>query len=156
VVTADEFLRVRADGWRYELIDGELRRRPYLSVSEGTIAANLIGSLSRHGDGVVLASAGFHLRRDPDTVLVAEVAFVRDEAAITDGFFEGAPVVACFLGERNTSDWFIAGLTAAIVVDPTTHNVRVHRHDGVFPVTDTLELPDILPGWQLPLTELFT
>ncbi len=50
------------------------------------------------------------------------------------------------------------GTLIAILIDPDTHLVSVYRlHQAVeiFTDTDHLVLPDLFPGWQVPVTELW-
>ena len=83
-ITADELLEMPDDGFRYELVAGELRRRTPAGDAHGEIAATLSGLLfahvRAHGLGrVYAAETGFRLATDPDTVRAPDVAFVRRE-----------------------------------------------------------------------------
>jgi Uma2 family endonuclease len=42
-----------------------------------------------------------------------------------------------------------------IIADPRTKTVRVHRESGAVNVAEVLEIEDVVPGWRLPLSELF-
>jgi len=98
--TADELLRLPDDGYRYELVRGELRKMSPAGSRHGVVAAAIIGSLApfvrEHSLGKVFTSeTGFLIQRDPDTVRAPDCAFVQTERFIdTPGYFPGAPDLA--------------------------------------------------------------
>jgi Uma2 family endonuclease len=170
MLTADELLRLPADGWRYELVRGELRKVSASGARHGRVAAEIVGSLiahmKRNRTGAVYSSeTGFRIARQPDTVRAPDAAFVRSER-ITDaaGFFEGPPDAAFEVTspgdtyseiEEKTLDWLRAGVKAVVIVDPRTKTVRVHRTNGATNVEDILDIDDVIPEWRLSLAELF-
>jgi Uma2 family endonuclease len=84
LMTAEELLRMPEDGFRYELVHGELRKIPPAGHIHGRLAATLTASLGRHVatnqlGAVYAAETGFILRRNPDTVRAPDVAFIRQE-----------------------------------------------------------------------------
>ncbi|HSY47704.1 MAG TPA: Uma2 family endonuclease [Thermoanaerobaculia bacterium] len=170
LLTADELLQLPDDGWRYELVRGELRKMSPSGARHGRVAAEIVGSLIAHMKrnriGAVYSSeTGFRISRQPDTVRAPDAAFVRSER-VTEaaGFFEGPPDAAFEVIspgdtyseiEEKTRDWLRAGVKAVVVVDPRTRTVRVHRMDGARNVEDIIEIDDVIPGWRLSLAELF-
>src|SRR6266576_3300819 len=94
---ADELLRLPDDGWRHELVRGELRKMSPSGARHGRVAAEIVGSLiahmKRNQTGAVYSSeTGFRITRQPDTVRAPDAAFVRSERVTeTAGFFEGPP-----------------------------------------------------------------
>ncbi len=170
LTTADELLRLPENGVRYELVRGELRKMSPSGASHGSIAAEIIASLAvhvkKHGLGKVYASeTGFRIERSPDTVRAPDAAFVRAERVIrTPRFFEGAPDAAFEVVspndsyseiEEKTLDWLRAGVRAVVIVDPRTKSARIHRRGSATPVVDVLEIEDVVPGWKLPLADIF-
>jgi len=170
IMTADELLRLPDDGWRYELVRGELRKMSPSGAEHGVIATQIIVSLGAfvkaHSLGRVYASeTGFRISRQPDTVRAPDAAFVRAERVVaTRGFFEGPPDVAFEVTspgdtysevEEKTIEWLRAGVRAVVIVDPRTSSVRIHRTSGATNVTDAIEVDDLIPGWKLPLSEVF-
>ena len=170
LMTADELLRLPDDGWRYELVRGELRKMSPSGARHGRVAAEIIGSLGsyvkEHRLGAVYAAdAGFKISRQPDTVRAPDAAFVRSERVVdTAGFFEGPPDVAFEVTspgdtyseiEEKTLDWLRAGVLAVVIVDPRTASVRIHRSAGATTVAGAIEIDDVIPGWKLPLSEVF-
>ena len=57
--------------------------------------------------------------------------------------------------EEKTAEWLRAGCRAVVIVDPKTKTVRIHRSSGGVDVTDAIAVEDVLPGWKLPLGEVF-
>jgi Uma2 family endonuclease len=169
-MTADELLQLPNAGWRYELLKGELRQMPLSGATHGRVAAEIVWSLmahmKRHGTGVVYSSeTGFRISRKPDTVRAPDAAFVRtDRVTETAGFFEGPPDAAFEVTspgdtyseiEEKTLEWLRAGVKVVVIVDPRTKTARVHRSDGAMSVENVIEIDDVIPGWRLPLDELF-
>lgn len=116
--------------------------------------------------GSMYNGAGFWLERDPDTVLGADFAFVRKEREIrTHHFYPGRPdLVVEVISSFNDTDaeladkvaeWLRARTPAVIVADTRRSTVHVHRSSGIERVQDILTVPDVVPGWQLALSEIF-
>jgi Uma2 family endonuclease len=170
LMTADELFHLPDDGWRYELVRGELRKMSPAGADHGSVGAEIIASLvahvKKHRLGKVYNSdTGFRISRDPDTIRAPDAAFVRAARAVaTHRFFEGPPDVAFEVVspndryteiEEKTRDWLRAGVLAVVIVDPGAKSARVERRGGGAPVAEVIEIEDVLPGWKLPLAELF-
>ena len=74
LVKAVELLRMPDDGYRYELVRGELRKMTPAGFEHGTLSVKVTVLLANHVDahdlGVVCgAETGFVIASDPDTVL---------------------------------------------------------------------------------------
>jgi len=85
-MTADELARLPDDGWAYELIEGRLVRMPPPGFEHGVNELDLAASLlyyvrDHHLGSVTVGDTGFILTLpdEPDTVLGADIAFVRAE-----------------------------------------------------------------------------
>ena len=169
-MTADELLQLPDDGMRYELVEGELRKMSPSGARHGRVAAEIVGSLIAHmkrqRTGAIYSSeTGFRISRKPDTVRAPDAAFVRSERVIdTAGFFDGPPDAAFEVVspgdtyteiEEKTLAWLRAGTKVVIVVDPRTKTARIHRTGGASNAEDVIEIEDVIPGWRLPLAELF-
>ena len=176
LVTAEELLNMPDDGYRYELVRGELRKMAPAGYRHGKSAGKINGLLFVHVTAnnlgtVPTAETGFLLASDPDLVRVPDVAFVRREreeaVGIVDGFFPGPPDLAVEVispHDRYTEvaekveDWLRAGTRMVIVVDPRRRVATVHL-PGREPVTlteqDTLDGGDVVPGWRMPVVEIF-
>lgn len=170
LMTADELLLLNDDGWRYELVRGELKKMSPSGARHGRVAARIIASLVVYVEparlGAVYASeVGFRLSRNPDSVRAPDAAFVRTDRVIdTAAFFEGPPDAAFEVVSPNDSyseidektlDWLRSGVRAVIIIDPRTRSVRVHREAAATTVVGVLEIDDVIPGWRMPLAEIF-
>src|SRR6185436_20522696 len=93
-VTAEELLRMPDNGFRYELVQGELRRMSPAGFHHGRLIMNIATPLDQHVRarklGVVCAAeTGFLLATNPDTVRAADVAFIRQERIEHEADLEG-------------------------------------------------------------------
>ncbi len=175
-VTAEELLRIPRGGFRYELVRGELKKMPPAGHARGEYALSIGASLRAHARANGLgrayaAETGFKLESDPDHVLAPDASFVRSERAEaargTPGFFPGPPDVAVEVispSDRYTeidekvADWLDAGTLAVVVVDPRSRTVRIHRSQAdveALGESDTLQVGDVVPGWRMPVRDIF-
>jgi Uma2 family endonuclease len=168
-MTADELLLLPSDGWRYELVEGELRKMSPSGARHGRVAAEIVWSLMaqmKQRTGAIYSSeTGFRISRQPDTVRAPHAAYVCSERVTdTSGFFDGPPDAAFEVVspgdtyteiEEKTLAWLRAGTKVVVVVDPRTKTARVHRTGSASNAEDVIEIDDVIPGWRLPLAELF-
>ena len=170
LMTADELLRMPDDGYRYELVRGELRKMSPAGGDHGSVAASIVVSLGSYVKAkklgkVYTADPGFWIERNPDTVRAPDVAFVRLERAVkTPRFVEGAPDLAIEVVspsdtytevEEKALQMLEAGTRAVVVVDPKTQSVRVYRTGKLEQLTDAIVVDDVVPGWRMPFAEVF-
>jgi len=175
-VTADELLRLPNGNFRYELVQGELRRMNPAGNVHGRVAMNVgisLGSyIKAHDLGAVYAAeTGFKLSSDPDTVRAPDVAFVsrnRIEAiGEVEGFWPGAPDLAVEVVspgdafaevEEKVFDWLDAGTRMVVVVNPRQRSATVYKSPSditVLAEADVLDGGDVVPGFELMLREIF-
>ena len=173
-MTAQELLNMPDDGFRYELVRGELRKMPPAGHVHGEyamfIGSSLVAHVKANGLGKVYAAeTGFQL--ESDHVRAPDAAFVRRERAEavrgTSGFFPGPPDVAVEVisptdryteVEEKVADWLGAGALAVIVIDPRRRTVKVHRSPTdtvLLAEADVLQVDDAIPGWQIPISDIF-
>ena len=176
LVTAEELLEMPDDGFRYELIRGELRKMVPAGQSHGEYAMNVGISLGGYAKANRLgktysSDTGFVLETDPDHVRAPDVAFISNrrlkEIGESDGFARGVPDVAVEVisqsdryseVEEKVAGWLDAGTLAVVVVDPRRRTVKVHRSpaDAVaLTEADTLAVEDVVPGWRMPIRDIF-
>ncbi len=120
---------------------------------------------------VCAAETGFRIGRDPDTVRAPDVAFIRrarvEEAGEAEGFWPGAPDLAVEVVspgdsfaevEEKVSDWLAAGCRMVVVVNPRRRTATVYRSRSdvtLLAEDDVLDGGDVVPGWRVPVRELF-
>jgi Uma2 family endonuclease len=175
-VTAEELLRMPDDGFRYELVRGELRKMTPAGNVHGRVAMNFGTSLNNHVKaydlGVVYAAeTGFKLAGDPDTVCAPDVAFVSrariEVVGEVEGYWPGAPDLAVEVispgdsyveVEEKVFDWLEAGTKMVVVVNPRKRSATVYRSLTdiiVLTETDVLDGEEVLPGFRLAVQEIF-
>jgi Uma2 family endonuclease len=174
-VTADELLALPDDGWEYELVEGVLQKMPPPGEDHAAISlvigASLLAYVNANQLGLVTSERGFILRTNPDTVRAPDVAFVRQERIVATGrirgYRQGPPDLAVEVNSPHdrpgeiaakVRDYLAAGARMVIVIDPEPRLVTVYRApDKVTFLTadDTLDGGDVVPGWHLPVADLF-
>ena len=175
-VTARQLAEMPDDGYLYELVRGEIRKMAPSFEEHGLVSANVAVDLGpyvrRNGLGrVVIAETGYLLESDPDTVRAPDVSFIRQERVSAPGegrwFVRGAPdltVEVLSPGNRpgemaeKVADYLAAGGRMVVVIDPRRRTATVHRpgqEPQVLTETDTLDGGDVVPGWQMPVREIF-
>lgn len=176
LMTAEDLFRMGEETDRLELIRGELQRMPPAGGEHGEIGVELTGHLWLHVREHRLgrtysADTGFILERDPDTVLAPDVAFIRTERlpakADRVGFLPVPPDLAVEVispSERRGAIatkaglYLSAGVRLLWLVRPRTRTIEVHRADGshqTLHTGDALDGEDVVPGFHLPVAELF-
>lgn len=174
--TAADLLALSGDGQRYELIEGVVRAMSPAGNKHGKIAMalgfRLAAFVQEHGLGAVYAAeTGFLIQQKPDTVRAPDVAFVTqariDEVGPVDGYWPGAPdLVAEVVSpndrfsdtERKALGWLEAGSKIVWVVDPAQSHVTEYRSATDIRVLNSdehLSAPQLLPGWEVTIAELF-
>jgi Uma2 family endonuclease len=175
LMTADELIRLPRGRARHELVRGILRTFPLARMEEAIVTSEVCHSLGafvrdRHLARVVVG-VGFLLTVDPDTVRAPNVAFLRRErlesAGIPQGYYPGAPDLAVdvvafvdlYLDVHvKIAEWLERGTQLVFVVDHRRRKVAVHWTDQTFQelgVDDVLDGEDVVPGWSLPVRDLF-
>jgi Uma2 family endonuclease len=165
------------DGFRYELVKGELRKMTPAGFSHGKVVANLTGPLATYVKanqlGVVLgAETGFKLAADPDTVLAPDIAFVRNERFLevgdTEKFWPGPPDLAvevlspsdtAYDVEEKITSWLRAGVAMVWLLNPKQRTLHVYWSNNPtqrLGSEDVLDGQDVVPGFRINVKEIFS
>ena len=58
----------------------------------------------------------------------------------------------------KVQDWLEHGTRMVVVVNPRNRTVQVRTTDGVIELTeaDTLDGGDVVPGWSMPVADIFS
>jgi Uma2 family endonuclease len=178
LITAEQFALLPDDDTITELVRGKIVRMNPPYPYHGYVCSKISRILGNFVDtadlGRVLTNdSGVITERDPDTVRGADIAFYRFDKIPRGPFPVDAylTVVPDLIVEvRSPSDrwsnvlekvteYLKAGVVAVIVVDPKSLSVQVHRDSDQMPQTlrdnDELTLPDLLPGFSVPVKRLF-
>ena len=121
---------------------------------------------------VTTANGGYVIARDPDTVLVPDAAFIRAERLAPDWdrskFVPLPPDLAVeVISPSDTYQavadkitlYLDAGTRIVWIVNPRNHVVTVHVPDKPpreLRVGDVLDGGGVLPGFELPLADIFS
>lgn len=172
--TDEELMALPKDGYKRELLQGEIVMSPAGSehgIIAVAVCAELRAHARRHRLGAVFdSSTGFRLT--PDDLLSPDAAFVSRARLVSlqripRGFFPGAPdLVVEVLSPSDTLEYvhekmagyFAHGCRLAWAINPIERNALVYRTseaERLLRVTDVLDGDDVLPGFRLPLAELF-
>ena len=162
------------DGVRRELVGGELREMTPAGRRHARAAQNVNRALDAYVQarrlGEVFPEYGYVLSSDPDTVRAPDVSFVRtdrlDQGGPDEGFYRGVPDLAIevispsdrFSEVRaKVEEYLDAGTPMVVVVDPQNREVLVRtRRDRIeLSEFDVLDGGDVVPGWKLPVRDLF-
>jgi Uma2 family endonuclease len=176
LITAEELESMVQPDARTELVRGEIVKMSPAGFEHGAIAlaiaAFLRAFVRQHKLGTVCAAeTGFILTRDPDTVRAPDAAFVAAERVARqqrkEGFFEGPPDLAVEVVspgdtdeevEARILDYLGAGTQLVWIVRPKTRTITVYRslkNVRVLTTQDSLEGDDVLPGFSIPVAEVF-
>jgi Uma2 family endonuclease len=159
----------------YELVDGTLVEKA-MGLSESMIAGLIlrrIGNFAEEHDLGIPAGADGTVRLLKGLVRVPDVSFfawdklpgrVLPSKPIPDLYPDLAVEVLSATNtpeemERKLKEYFLAGVRLVWMIDPRKRTVEVYTTPdaatAVLDETRTLEGGDVLPGFKLPLTELF-
>jgi Uma2 family endonuclease len=175
LLTAEEFAALPHEGLRLELIEGELHAMAPSYADHGDIVGALHVELGiyirrNHLGKIYGAETGFLVARDPDTVRAPDIAFIQASrvtpAASAPNWNPIIPdlVVEVISSSDRDKDvasktrmWLDAGVRLVWVVYPARREIVVHRPDGATTLTDseTLGGEDVVPGFSLPVTDVF-
>ncbi len=174
-LSVEEFWQQYA-GKPYELVRGEVREKMPAGLRHGRVAMRI----GRHIDvfaeqthqGITLAAeTGFRIKSpEGDSVRAPDVAFIRRERLpqpLPEAFCEVAPDLVVEVISPNDAysalrekvdEWLSAGVSVVWVVDPQRRVVEVFQVDKPLQVLregDVLTAEQVLPGFQLPVQEIF-
>jgi Uma2 family endonuclease len=176
LMTAEDLWRLDDDEHRYDLIRGELIRMSPANYRHGILGMRIARKIADYADvhelGEVPSSkTGFILARDPDVVLAPDAAFVRlDRVPPRDQqnrFAQLAPdLVVEVVSPSDLSrdvhakvmEYLTAGVKLVWVVEPRNEDVTVYTPDRtarVLSSADVLDDGDVLPGFKLPIADIF-
>ena len=176
LLTAEDLLELEGKGIKGELIRGIFCETVSTGIEHGEIAGNFIIGLGTHVKprklGRVFGSdSGIRLERGPDTVREPDVGYISAEklplgTRIT-GYSEVVPdlvveIVSPSDTIREMYDracmWLRHGVRLVWVAYPDTRTVDAFRQDGATITLfedDTLDGDPVLPGFTLPVREVF-
>jgi Uma2 family endonuclease len=158
--------------YRMELVDGEIIVMPPSGYESDEIASSFSGQLynwvrSRKLGRVTGAGAGFNLpnsnTRAPDVSFVlAERLRIspRSFADLTPDLMVEvkSPTDSLKKLREKIQEFLTVGTQIGILINPEVHTLEIYRLNQdavVLKDGDVLTLPDLLPGWEMAVSELW-
>jgi Uma2 family endonuclease len=176
LMTAEQLLQMPDDGYRYELVKGELKQMTPPGGEHGVtimrLSTPLDSYVEQHHLGVVCAAeTGFLITVNPDTVRGPDLSFVSKErippSGIPKGYWPFAPDLAVEVISPNDTyskveekvlEWLGAGSRMVIVINPRNRTVTIYKSltdVTVLKETDQINGDDVVPGFTYPISKLF-
>lgn len=141
----------------------------------GNLQVRIGGALWAQGEvkghGKAYTEVGMILQRNPDHIRGPDAAFITAHSlpprVSPEGFLETIPDLVVEIRSKNDTtaeiaekvdDYLQGGTKLVWVLDPTPATVTEYRPNSqpkTYRQTDTLACDDIIPGFRLPLAELF-
>jgi Uma2 family endonuclease len=164
VLSVEEFAALPDDGMKHELNEGELITMPPPKPRHGNCQAKLCSAFQEFAAardlGAVFTESGYRLT--PHTIRGPDISFVRKSRLQNpDEYFEGGPDLAVEIvspGDdasdlrEKIQQYLNAGTSVVWVVYPRARRIEIHTPDKTIRtlgIEDTLEAPELLPGFQL-------
>lgn len=175
-ITVEEFYEKAMEGFRGELVRGELKETMPTSILHGIIAGRIAGLLAvflmqtKLGE-VLTAETGFRLFVNERTVRVPDVAFLSKEklAEVEDfsKFYNGTPDLAVEVispsetydeVQGKLEDYLAAGVKMVWIVRPKQKSVTVYNSlfdFKTFQENEELDGGEVLPDFKCKLQDIF-
>ncbi len=175
-VTVEDFYEIAFEGFRGELVGGELKETMPTSILHGIIAGRIVGLLGiflmQYKLGEVLtAETGFRLFINERTVRVPDVAFLSNEKLAeiknVNKFYDGTPDLAIEVispsetyndVQGKLEDYLSAGVKMVWIIRPENKIVTTYRTLSDFKIlreNEELNGEDLLPNFKCNLTDIF-
>ncbi len=176
LMTAEDLLRLDSQGVKGELIRGVLCETMASGIEHGEVAIALgmaLRQFVRPGrmGRVVGSDSGVLVQRNPDTVREPDIAYISAAKLPLDvrvpGYLEVIPDLAAEIISPNdtqrevndkTQMWLSYGVSIVWEFYPDERAIVVARSEGppvVLNEDDTLDGGDVLPGFTIPVREIF-
>jgi Uma2 family endonuclease len=179
-LTTEQLLAMPEDGKVRWLINGELWQKEMTRRNRGhsRVEARIAQLLNNWADTqspprgeVLVGEAGIRLRRNPDTSVGVDVAYISAETAQANpddqAFLEGAPVLVVEILSpsdkheeitEKVQAYLEAGVKLVWVADPAFHTITVYATDAppqLFNETQTLDAAPHLLGFSVAVRSIF-
>ena len=176
LLTAEEFFELPKDDGRYELVRGRVVRIPPDFFSARMVAMTLATSVTvivrQHKLDVCGGEAGgVRTRTGPDTVRAPDFTFISTDRLPPGGIpLRWYPIAADLVVEvlspsdrfvnvlRKVQEYLAAGVRLIWVINPSERSAVVFRPNvppEIITGDGALDGEDVLPGFRLPLAELW-
>jgi Uma2 family endonuclease len=172
--TEEQLLALPDVGHKIELVDGRLTMAP-AGFEHGNIGAFMVAKIElyarQHKLGLAFdSSTGFWMKsgnlRSPDASFVS-AARLKGLTRLPTGFFQGSPDLAVEIlspsdragaMHERLLDYFETDTRLAWVINPAERSVLIYHGptpDRLLNLSQSLDGEQIIPGFSLPLAEIF-
>ena len=170
-----EKLQAEHPDYRMELVDGEIICMSPSGLESDEVAAAIVAELHnwvrpRRLGRVTASSGGFRLPNDSRDVRAPDAAFILADRLprTTENYAELVPDLMFEVKSKSDSttklrqkiqQFIELGTKVGVLVDPRTRTMEVYRLDRdkiVLNDGDALRVPELLPGWELPVIEIWS
>lgn len=179
LMTSDELAHLPDDPFHYELLNGRLLRMPPPQEEHGDLGGKILVALGifckhHHINGKLRTEVGYLLSIPdaPATVFAPDVSYLapnRPTAVKQGAYRREAPDIAVeivspsqFRPEMTDKAriYMAAGVKLVWMVWPATQTIDIWRNNSQEPVatvgiSDNLDGQDVLPGFSVPVAEIF-
>ena len=160
---------------KYELHDGRLVVMAPPGDLHGAYEGNFCHALKAQGEhrghGKARGEVGVVLRRNPDCIVGPDSVFIANRSLPVrrspEGYLETIPDLVVEVLSKNdrpgevaakVAEYLAAGVRLVWVADPADRTVTAHRPEAapvVLGEADALTCEDIIPGFRLPVADVF-
>lgn len=175
LITADEFFRLY-EHRHAELVQGRVVEDDMPSHRHGRVCARIAQLLSNFVDSgdhghVMSNDTLLRLSANPDTIRGPDICYFSfgrlPKGEIPEGMLTAIPELVIEVRSPSntwsklfvkTGEYLEAGVVVVIVFDPDSSTASVYRPDElqqIFDNGDCLIVPDILPGFSVPVRQFF-
>ncbi|NES05931.1 MAG: Uma2 family endonuclease [Okeania sp. SIO2F4] len=169
-----EKLQLQHPDYRMELVGGEIIFMSPSGLESQEVAIEIAAQLRnwvrpRKLGRVSGSSGGFRLPNEDGDVRAPDVSFILAERLprTTEDYAELVPDLMFEIKSKTDSltklpqkiqEFLELGTKLGVLVDPRTRTMEVYRLDAdkiVLKDEDVLQVPELLPGWELPVLEVW-
>ncbi|NEP80939.1 MAG: Uma2 family endonuclease [Okeania sp. SIO3C4] len=169
----EKFITEHPD-YQMELVGGEIIVMSTSGLESDEVAAMIITLLLNWVrpwklGRVTASSAGFRLPNADGDIRAPDAAFIRSDRLpqTTENYAEIVPDLIFEVKSKTDSvtklqekiqQFLTYGTTVGVLVDPRTRTMEVYRLNTekvVLGDGDVLQVPELLPGWELPVLEVW-
>ncbi len=169
-----EKLQVEYPDYQMELIGGEIRIMSPSGLESEEVGIEIAAQLRnwvrpRRLGRVSGSSGGFRLPNTDRDVRAPDVSFILAQRLprTTEDYAELVPDLMFEVKSKTDTlaklrkkiqEFLELGTKVGVLVDPRTRTMEVYRLNQVMVVLgdeDVLEVPELLPGWELPVVEVW-
>jgi Uma2 family endonuclease len=177
LLTIEEYVRLPADGRKTELVRGRIVEVPPTYPFHGYVCGRIYKAVEQFVEAgklgrVMTNDSGVVTERDPDTLRGADVCYYSYKRLPAgplprDSYLTVMPELVFEVGSPSdrrskvlakVTEYLTAGVTVVCVVNPDAGTAVVYRDNQdpeTFAADAELALPDVLPGFRVPLRQFF-